>query len=297
MNRAAPPRVAVSATRQDPRSHPDREPDKNEAENMLYAREPRAGRGSTRAPSTPKAINGSPMPRPSANNASEPRATDHRSARQTPALPPAVASHRDRRSTPNRSRATLRHRSNLYCPTPSRTNVLSTLRQLQFVKPEHRQRERHEHKTDDAQRDRRLQCDLKVLSRPGSGDPERRIGQRHRDHVCARQTNPRRAERFSPDRASMPDKIGIIGNTHGVNDSSSPKPRKAASTARMWPLRRRVVLGVSPCDWDRRPTTEPDTPVSQWLAGRQSGHRAAEQQLRRLSTVIVTRSTLFRTGG
>jgi len=26
----------------------------------------------------------------------------------------------------------------------------------------------------------------------------------------------------------MPDKMGIIGSTHGVNDSSSPKPKKLA---------------------------------------------------------------------
>ncbi len=43
---------------------------------MCFTRESQAPeRGNTRAPSTPNAINGSPIPNPSANSASEPRTT------------------------------------------------------------------------------------------------------------------------------------------------------------------------------------------------------------------------------
>ena len=33
----------------------------------------------------------------------------------------------------------------------------------------------------------------------------------------------------------MPDKIGIIGNTQGVKDSSRPKPKKLATTHQKLP--------------------------------------------------------------
>src|SRR5262249_46511476 len=36
---------------------------------------------------------------------------------------------------------------------------------------------------------------------------------------------------FSPDPAMMPDRIGIIGNTHGVNASRRPKPKKLSSAS------------------------------------------------------------------
>src|SRR5882672_12951808 len=35
----------------------------------------------------------------------------------------------------------------------------------------------------------------------------------------------------------MPERIGIIGNTHGVNDRSTPMPKKVASTASRLPSR------------------------------------------------------------
>jgi hypothetical protein len=37
----------------------------------------------------------------------------------------------------------------------------------------------------------------------------------------------------------IPDRMGIIGNMHGVNASSRPKPKKAASSAHVLPPAKR----------------------------------------------------------
>src|SRR6478736_6037654 len=44
-------------------------------------------------------------------------------------------------------------------------------------------------------------------------------------------TNARCVEMFSPEPAMMPERIGIIGNTHGVKASSKPKPKKLSSAS------------------------------------------------------------------
>ena len=43
----------------------------------------------------------------------------------------------------------------------------------------------------------------------------------------------------------MPDRIGIIGSTHGVNASSSPKPKNAASSAQLAPSPNRRWMACS----------------------------------------------------
>jgi hypothetical protein len=48
---------------------------------------------------------------------------------------------------------------------------------------------------------------------------------------------PRIGVTLSPWPTMMPDRIGIIGNTQGVNDSSMPMPKKVASTANRLPSR------------------------------------------------------------
>jgi hypothetical protein len=44
-----------------------------------------------------------------------------------------------------------------------------------------------------------------------------------------------------PSPAMIPDKMGIIGSTHGVNVSSKPKPKKAAITKIKLPSNRRAI--------------------------------------------------------
>ena len=44
----------------------------------------------------------------------------------------------------------------------------------------------------------------------------------------------------------MPERIGIIGNTHGVSASSSPNPKKVATTAqKLPPFSTRSIFEVS----------------------------------------------------
>jgi hypothetical protein len=44
----------------------------------------------------------------------------------------------------------------------------------------------------------------------------------------------------------MPDKIGIIGNTQGVNESNKPKPKKLANTHKILSCcNKAVILSVS----------------------------------------------------
>src|SRR3569623_549226 len=46
--------------------------------------------------------------------------------------------------------------------------------------------------------------------------------------------------------AMMPERIGIIGNTHGVSASSRPKPKKVATTAqKLPPFSTRSIFEVS----------------------------------------------------
>src|SRR4051812_44529388 len=49
-------------------------------------------------------------------------------------------------------------------------------------------------------------------------------------------TIARRVEILSPAPAMMPDRIGIIGNTHGVNASPSPARKNAPNTSHNEPL-------------------------------------------------------------
>src|SRR5258706_16480647 len=52
----------------------------------------------------------------------------------------------------------------------------------------------------------------------------------------ADKVNPRRRVTFLPLPAINPERMGIIGRTHGVNDSSNPKPRKLAMTSQKLPV-------------------------------------------------------------
>ncbi len=45
--------------------------------------------------------------------------------------------------------------------------------------------------------------------------------------------------------AMMPDRIGIMGNTHGVKASSSPKPKNAATDAHRPPSRKVAAMRLS----------------------------------------------------
>src|SRR5208282_1827468 len=47
---------------------------------------------------------------------------------------------------------------------------------------------------------------------------------------------PRRCVKCSPCGTKMPDKMGIIGNVHGVNASSRPNPKKLAIKIQKLPL-------------------------------------------------------------
>ena len=47
--------------------------------------------------------------------------------------------------------------------------------------------------------------------------------------------------RFAPSPAMIPDRIGIIGSTHGVKASSSPNPRKLAITSAKLPSNSRAT--------------------------------------------------------
>jgi hypothetical protein len=45
----------------------------------------------------------------------------------------------------------------------------------------------------------------------------------------------------------MPDKMGIIGNTHGVSASNNPKPKKLASSTQKPPLNKPAITASSDC--------------------------------------------------
>ena len=47
--------------------------------------------------------------------------------------------------------------------------------------------------------------------------------------------NERRVVTFSPLPAMMPERIGTIGSTQGVNASNSPAPKNDSSTRKMLP--------------------------------------------------------------
>ena len=52
-------------------------------------------------------------------------------------------------------------------------------------------------------------------------------------------TIARRVDRFSPAPAMMPDRIGIIGNTHGVKARPSPARKKTPNTSQIEPFNAR----------------------------------------------------------
>src|SRR6185437_10575030 len=65
-------------------------------------------------------------------------------------------------------------------------------------------------------------------------------------------TNARRVVTFSPEPAMMPDRIGIIGNTQGVNASRRPNPKKLNKASQR--LLERFAASACSSDW---PPTSP----------------------------------------
>src|SRR5689334_2161057 len=80
-------------------------------------------------------------------------------------------------------------------------------------------------------------------------------------------TNARRVEMFSPEPAMMPDRIGIIGNTHGVNASKRPNPKKLNNASQR--LLERFAASACSSDWpllaSPLPAAAPTSPLP--LAG------------------------------
>src|SRR6187455_482124 len=60
-------------------------------------------------------------------------------------------------------------------------------------------------------------------------------------------TKPRTCVRCAPCGTSIPDRIGIIGNTHGVSASSRPKPKKLAINIQNPPLNKPAIKASSDC--------------------------------------------------
>ena len=108
---------------------------------------------------------------------------------------------------------------------------------MQIEIAEHRDGERQEYRAHRHQHRRRLQRGLKILPGPGHHDAEQRVSERHRENVGSRKHEATPAVKRSPERASIPERIGIIGKTQGVNDRSNPKPVNASSTATILPCR------------------------------------------------------------
>src|SRR6185312_2520473 len=53
--------------------------------------------------------------------------------------------------------------------------------------------------------------------------------------------NPRSTVTLSPCPTMIPERIGIIGSTHGVNDSNKPPAKNAPSISNRLPLRTRLA--------------------------------------------------------
>src|SRR5262245_52153186 len=98
----------------------------------------------------------------------------------------------------------------------------------------------------------------------------------------------RGTDRRPPARASIPDKIGIIGNTQGVSDNRSPNPRKASTVETRLPPS--VMAPVS------SPLDDEGVQVETSLPPR-AGAGAAALSAGASSISNVARSMVFATGG
>jgi hypothetical protein len=104
-------------------------------------------------------------------------------------------------------------------------------RQLQFVEAEHRQRQDDEDQREGAEHPGVLQGRREQRAAEPGGDADRRVGQRHAQHVGSDSAKPRACEALWPWPAMMPERMGIIGKTQGVSDRPRPARKKKARMA------------------------------------------------------------------
>lgn len=95
----------------------------------------------------------------------------------------------------------------------------------------------------------------------------------------------------------MPDRIGIIGNTQGVNDSSNPKPRKASTVETSPPLSMPASASIPPGGGAQVDTLDVDTLDVEASDGAPLLADAAPPPAGASSISNVARSIVFDVGG
>ena len=106
--------------------------------------------------------------------------------------------------------------------------------QLQFVEAEHGQRQQHEYHGEATERPRRLQCVGQQRAGQSGGHPHCGVSDCHA-HEASDRMKPCAWVILWPRLMMMPDRIGTIGNMHGVKASSRPAPKKNETISQKLP--------------------------------------------------------------